>query len=60
MNLAVRFVADSAVIVSVTMDLALRMLVRAFQTQSQPPERKPRKSCHSLIWRSCRRSDEQS
>ncbi len=29
----------AAVITSVTMSLALRMLVRAFQTQSQPPER---------------------
>jgi ABC-type sugar transport system substrate-binding protein len=32
-------VLTAAVITSVTMDLALRMLVRAFQTQGQPPER---------------------
>jgi ABC-type sugar transport system substrate-binding protein len=34
-------VLTAAVITSVTMDLALRMLVRAFQTQIQPPERTP-------------------
>jgi hypothetical protein len=33
MNLAVRFVADAAVIMSVTMDLALRMLIRAPDTR---------------------------
>jgi ABC-type sugar transport system substrate-binding protein len=32
-------VLTAAVITSVTMELALRMLVRAFQTQVQPPER---------------------
>ena len=39
MNLAVRFVPGNAVITSVTMDRAPRMLVRAFQRQGQSSER---------------------
>ena len=34
-----RRILTAAVVTSVTMELALRMLVRAFQTQVQPPER---------------------